>query len=116
MLLTGEDYSDLVTYLTGLFSIKKIPEILVDKFRIKYMSCFILEGPDSPEGVLVERFPEDDERDRIKYVNFEVTGLYPAGKSTVRINWDSVEIEPEVDMKVAEDFVEVLDRSTFRYF
>lgn len=116
MLLTGEDYSDLVTYLTGLFSIKKIPEILVDRFRIRYVSCFILEGPESTNGELAERFPENDERDRIKYVNFEVAGLHPEEKSTVTINWDSIEIEPDIDQKTAIDFVDVLDRSTFRYF
>lgn len=116
MRLTGEDYSDLVTYLTGLFSIKKISEILVDRFRIKYVSCFILEGPDSNGGELAERFPENDERDRIKYVVFEVSGLHPQTKTVVRINWDSIEIDPDVDMKIATDFVDVLDRSTFRYF
>lgn len=116
MRLTGEDYSDLVTYLTGLFSIKKIPEILIDRFLVKYVSCFILDGPESSTGELAKRFPEDDERDRIKFVNFEVTGLYPGEKSTVSINWDYIEIKPDIDMKAATDFVDVLDRSTFRYF
>ncbi len=116
MLLTGEDYSDLVTYLTGLFSIKKLPEILVDRFRIRFVSCFILDGPESTSGKLAERFPEKDERDRIKFVNFEVSGLHPAQKSTVTINWDSIEIKPDLDPKSATDFVDVLDRSTFRYF
>ncbi len=116
MQLTGEDYSDLVTYLTGLFSIKKIPEILVDRFRMRYVSCFILDGPDSEKGELVERFPEDDERDRIKYVIFNVKGLHETNNTTVKINWDSIEIFPDVDEKIARDFVDVLDRSTFRYF
>ncbi len=116
MQLTGEDYSDLVTYLTGLFSIKKIPEILVDRFKIRFESCFILEGPDSEAGELVKRFPEDDERDRIKYVTFNVKGLDANGDSTVTINWDYIEISPDVDEKIAHDFVDVLDRSTFRYF
>ncbi len=116
MLLTGEDYSDLVTYLTGLFSIKKIPEILVDRFRIRYKSCFILDGPESSTGELADRFPEEDERDRIKFVNFEVSGLHHGQKSSVTINWDSIEIKPDLDIKIATDFVDVLDRSTFRYF
>ena len=116
MLLTGEDYSDLVTYLTGLFSIKKIPQILVDRFMVRYTSCFILEGPDSEKGELVTRFPEDDERDRIKFVKFNVKGLHPTEESTVTINWDSIEIIPDIDIKIAKDFVDVLDRSTFRYF
>lgn len=116
MLLSGEDYSDLVTYLTGLFSIKKIQEILVDRFLMKYDSCFVLAGPESEDGELISRFPEDDERDRIKYVVFTVKGLHPTETARVRINWDSIEIEPGVDEKVAYDFVDVLDRSTFRYF
>lgn len=116
MELTGEDYSDLVTYLTGLFSIKKIPEILVDRFYIKYRSCFILNGPDTMEGEIIERFPEDDERDRIKYVVFHVRNLHPTELSVVQINWDSIEITPDIDSNVAKDFVDVLDRSTFRYF
>ncbi len=116
MQLTGDDYSDLVTYLTGLFSIKKIPEILVDRFLMKYNSCYILDGPDSDKGELIQRFPEDDERDRIKYVVFDVKHLHPTEDSVVRINWESIEITPDIDQKVAKDFVDVLDRSTFRYF
>ncbi len=116
MHLTGDDYSDLVTYLTGLFSIKKIPEILVDRFILTYNSCYILDGADSDRGELIQRFPEDDERDRIKYVVFDVRNLHPTEDSVLRINWDSIEITPDVDMKVAKDFVDVLDRSTFRYF
>ena len=116
MQLTGEDYSDLVTYLTNLFSIKKIPEILVDRFKMRYKSCFILEGPESEKGELISRFPEDDERDRIKYVTFSVWGLHPSEEATVVINWDSIEIVPDIDLKSAHDFVDVLDRSTFRYF
>ena len=65
---------------------------------------------------LAERFPEKDERDRIKFVNFDVSGLHPSQKSTVTINWDSIEIKPDLDPKSATDFVDVLDRSTFRYF
>lgn len=116
MQITGDDYSDLVFYLTGLFSIKKIPEILVDSFRMRYESCFVLAGPDTDEGEVITRFPENDERDRIKYVCFEVSGLHPGKISTVKINWDSIEIEPDVDEKVAQDYIDVLDRSTFRYF
>lgn len=116
MLLKGEDYSDLVTYLTGLFSIKKIPEILIDRYRIRYASSFILEGPDTESGELVSRFPEDDERDRIKFVDFTVKGLSPSGEAKVRINWDSIEITPDIEDRVARDFVDLLDRSTFRYF
>lgn len=116
MQITGDDYSDLVTYLTGLFSIKKIPEILVDRFRMRYISCFVLDGPETDAGKLITRFPEDDERDRIKYVNFSVSGLHPEKNSTVRINWDSVDIEPDIDEKIANDYIDVLDRSTFRYF
>lgn len=116
MQITGDDYSDLVTYLTGLFSIKKIPEILVDRFRMRYLSCFVLDGPETDEGELITRFPEDDERDRIKYVNFHVTGLHPEKESIVRINWDSVDIQPDIAENVARDYIDVLDRSTFRYF
>lgn len=116
MKITGDDYSDLVTYLTGLFSIKKIQEILVDRFRMRYESCFVLNGAETDEGALITRFPEDDERDRIKYVTFSVSGLKADTKSTVRINWDSVEITPDIDMNIARDYIDVLDRSTFRYF
>ena len=116
MLLNDGDYSDLIVYLAGLFSIKKIGEISIDRYRIRYESSFIMEGNNTDRVFETRSFPENDQRDRIKSMTLSVRGMDNGNDSTVKITWDYIEIEPDVHAKAAREFVEILDRSTFRYF
>lgn len=116
MLLQDGDYSDLVTYLTGLFSIKKIPEISMDQYGIKYDSAVILSGMSGDSEYRIDRYPEKDEREAVKVINLKVTGIEPDTTCDVSINWDWVRFTPDIDEKNATAFVDKLDMSTFRYF
>lgn len=116
MLLQDGDYSDLVTYLTGLFSIKKIPEISMDQYGIRYHSAVILEGMSGDSEYEIERYPEKPEREAVKLINLDVSGISPDLVCRVSINWDYVEFSPDVDERSATAFVDKLDMSTFRYF
>lgn len=116
MLLEDGDYSDLVTYLTGLFSIKKVPEIALDQYRIKYSSAIILQGMSGESEYEIKRYPDKDEREMVKIINLEVSGIVPDLVCKVSINWDWIRISPDLDMEYATSFVDRLDMSTFRYF
>ncbi len=116
MLLQDGDYSDLVTYLTGLFSIKKVPSIEMDQYTIKYHSTIILQGMSGDSEYEITRYPEKDEREAVKVINLEVNGISSGKARMVSINWDWVKIEPDVALKDATAFVDKLDMSTFRYF
>lgn len=115
-LLEDGDYSDLITYLAGLFSIKKVPSITMDEYTIKYHSTVILQGMTGDSEYEITRYPEKDEREAVKIINLEVWGILPEKQCMVSINWDWVKIEPDVELKAAKAFVDKLDMSTFRYF
>lgn len=102
--------------MAGLFGIKKLPEVSIDKYRIKFGKASLVKSADTGEVMHIDRFPEKHERDRIKSLSLEVSGITPGNKLNVIINWDFVEFTPEADIKAAREFLEVMDRSTFRYF
>ncbi len=117
MLLKDGDYSDLVAYLTGLFSIKKIPEVAMVPYSIRYVSCVLLRGMSGDREETIEGYPDRDERENVKTINLDVTGIIAPDKiCRVSINWDWVRFDPDVGEDDAEAFVDKLDMSTFRYF
>ena len=91
MKISEGDYYDLITYIAGLFGIKKLPEVSIDKYRIKYGKASIVKSADTGEVIHIDRFPEKHERDRIKSLSLEVSGITPGNKMSVDINWDYVE-------------------------
>ena len=116
MQLQDGDYSDLIIYLSGLFGIKKVPEIGIERFNIKYDSAVVLEGPNPGQEYQISRYPEKEERERLKCIILNVSGLIDSVDTKVSINWESVEFSPDPDIGMAEAFIDVLDCSTFRYF
>lgn len=116
MRLEQGDYADLITYLSGLFSIKKVPQIMIDKFVIKYKSSIVLSGWGNGQEYEISRYPDKDERERMKSLTLIVDGLLDSAESQVTLNWESVEFLPDPDFQKAEELIDVLDRSTFRYF
>jgi hypothetical protein len=116
MILSDGDYSDLVTYLTGLFNIKQIKSVTIDRYTISYGSSYVIDDLDTAEGHITDEFPNENEKDRVKSVVLHVSGINGRSTNTVEIGWDSVRIEPDVHPRLAMDFIDLLDRSTFRYF
>ncbi len=116
MKLTDGDYSDLVVYLAQLFQKKNMKVFNIDRYRIEYDSCFVIDNLDTLDGHLKAEFPKSDEIDRLKSLDLIVGGMNGNSMYRVNISWDSVTIEPDVHPKLAREFVDVLDRSTFRYF
>ena len=116
MKVENDDFSDLVTYFSNLFSLKKMRKIQVDRYGIFYESCEIFSGADTNDIATKSDFPDPKEIDRIRAINFSVSGIDPAGETRVRISWDCVEMTPDPERGIADDFMNQLDRSTFRYF
>ena len=116
MKLTDGDYSDLVIYLANLFQKKNMKRFLIDRYTIEYYSCFVIDNLETLDGHVKTEFPEGDEIDRLRNLAITVSGINGNSSCRVEISWDSVVIEPDVHPKLAREFVDVLDRSTFRYF
>jgi len=116
MKIGDDDFSDLVTYFSNLFRLKKMRTIQVDKYAISYEGCDIFKGNDTDDVVRKNGFPEMHDIDRIRSIIFSVTGIIPNMEISVKVSWDYVEFTPDPDPIAAEDFLNQLDRSTFRYF
>ncbi|MHB1709080.1 MAG: hypothetical protein ACYCT2_06365 [Thermoplasmataceae archaeon] len=116
MRVENDDFSDLVTYFSNLFSLKKMRRIQIDRYGISYESCEIFNGTEINDLATKSDFPDEKEIDRIRTITFSVSGINPAGETKVRISWDSVEMTPDPEKGIADDFMNRLDRSTFRYF
>lgn len=112
----NEDYSDIVTYFSNLFSIKRMRTIQVDRYSISYDSCEYFSGSDINDTGRKSDFPESGDIDRIKSISLVVSGIYPDQETKVTVGWDAVEMSPDPEAKEAEEFISQLDRSTFRYF
>ena len=116
MILRDGEKSELIVYLAGLYQKKQLREVTIDSYAVKYSSCVIIDSFDSNETHESMEFPEPDEKDRIKSISIRVSGLNGSGSNMIHIDWDSVSIEPDVHPRLAREFIDVLDRSTFRYF
>ena len=88
----------------------------MDQYTIKYHSTVILQGMSGDSEYEITRYPEKEEREAVKIIKLEVSGISPDADRMVSINWDWVRIEPDVDIRDATAFVDKLDMSTFRYF
>ncbi len=109
------DYADVLTYLANLYSIKKIRSVAIDRFTVSYSSAEVITDVSSGSTRTVEEMPEKDDVDRLKSIELEITGLEDH-VVTLKIGWDSVTADPVSDRDRLLYFLEVLDKSTFRYF
>ncbi len=109
------DYSDVLTYLANLFSIKRIEGVDIDRFRVSYSGCDVIRDASTGSSEHITHMPERDDVDRIKLLSLNVDGI---GDSRIQVNigWDSVVFIGNPDGEIARYFLEVLDKSTFRYF
>ncbi len=107
-----DDYSDVLVYLCNLFSIKRVPSITVDRYRIDFGSFSYAESG----NLAVTDFPERGSAERISRINLLVTSETFPGEVKVEFAWDHADFAGDIDRKAATEFLDVLDRSTFRYF
>ncbi len=114
MKLDHEDYSDLVFYLAGMFSIKRMREIPMDIFIIHYKGSTVITGPDQDGSYFTEDFPEKGMQDHVKSISLTVECPSRSENFSVLLAWDHADLGIETD--TGPQFMDFLDRSTFRYF
>lgn len=114
MKLDHEDYSDLVFYLAGMFAIKKMRDIQMDIFMIHYNGATLITGPDSQSSYYTDDFPEKGLQDHVKELSMTVECPSRDEKFSVNISWDHADIG--IETETGRQFMDFLDRSTFRYF
>ncbi|HLH86046.1 MAG TPA: hypothetical protein VKU79_04195 [Thermoplasmataceae archaeon] len=110
------DFYDLLVYFSNLFSHKKIREIFVDPYRIEYVGYRLSSDLKDNTSSLRSAFPEKGDLDRIGALILAVKNLVPEGPVLVTLGWDSIKYDPDCDRKQINAMIDVLDRSTFRYF
>lgn len=109
------DYSDVLSYLANLFSIKKVRSIEIDRYGITYNSCKLITNVSSGSAITISEIPERDALDRVKSIELTVSGI-EEGTVSVYVGWDSVSSESDIRIENLHTFLEILDKSTFRYF
>lgn len=109
------DYADVLTYLANLYSIKKIRSIDIDRFKVSYKQCEIIMDVSSGSTRTLEEMPEREDVDRMKSMVLIVDGIEES-PVTVKLSWDSVKADQITDAGSLQYFLEILDKSTFRYF
>lgn len=109
------DYSDVLVYMARLFAIKKIREIKIDRFSVAWNAALVIT--DITEGATsrIVDLPDIDDVDRLKALELRVGGLTDT-EVTVTIDWDSVTVSNVDNQEIIDYFLDVLDKSTFRYF
>ncbi|MHB8396240.1 MAG: hypothetical protein ACYDAZ_05015 [Thermoplasmataceae archaeon] len=109
----SDDYSEVLAYLANLFALKRIPSITLDRYTITYRSCSVMNRK---EKTIIREFPKKSEVDRIVSIELGITVDGIEEDYSMKITWEYVEIIPEMDSAIMQDFLSMLDRSTFRYF
>ena len=109
----NDDYSEVLAYMANLFAVKRIPSITMDRYTITYRSCSVMNRN---EEIIISEFPEKSEVDRIMSLDLGLAVEGIEENYSMRITWEYVEINPEMDSAIMQDLLSLLDRSTFRYF
>lgn len=109
------DYSDVMTYLGNLYSIKRIRTVEIDVYRITYSSSEIISDSSTGMTDSTGQIPEKDQIDRLRFLELQVEGITDVPQKII-IGWNSVAAPDIADRSKLLDFLEVLDKSTFRYF
>ncbi len=108
-----DDYSGVVAYLAGLFAVKRTATIAMDRYNLRYVSSAIQNGK---ESVQLADFPDKINSERVSSITLELTVGDRPEKWNVQISWGGVSFSPEFEKTSMDDFLALLDRSTFRYF
>ncbi len=108
------DFYDIVTYLSSLFSRKKLREVEISGYGVTYIS-FRYRPLNDPTYKCTKDFPDDNQIDKTEEISLDVSGI---SKKPVRVkvSWDHYNFPPSLTSSQMNDFIASMDRSTFRYF
>jgi len=107
------DFSNIINYFGQMLSIKKLREFDVHDFHMKFDGYETIIDADSQKKKYMEDFPDSRNVDRIVYLKFSVR----KGDHVFnfRVGWDFANFNG-MGNEQSEAFLDMLDRSTFRFF
>jgi hypothetical protein len=109
------DFADVLIYLSQLFAKKKMREIEIQGIHVKYLSCTLI-GAVQKNSSILEDFPPIDKVDHVDSISLLTDAGEDKSSVQVTIKWDSYEFTGKIDQDRAEFLIDLIDRSTFRYF
>ena len=107
-----DDFSLLLEYFSMLFAARKLQEVEIHGYHIKYGGIILMDGK---EESFTQNFPLKNQLDKIKTLRILVNGKGQEEGARVEISWDQVTGD-FTDIKEFKKFLDMLDLSTFRYF
>lgn len=112
------DFYDILTYYVNLFSTKKIKEIDVFDFTIAYSGHSIITSADMGLSEYFDEFPDKKRGlDRVEAIYFRVKKkAEPELNFSCAISFDHISYEGSITQETMAEFIESLDKSTFRFF
>ena len=112
------DFYDILTYYVNLFATKKIKEIDVFDFTIYYSGHSIITSADMGLSEYFDEFPDKKRGlDRVDAIHFQVKKkAEPEVNFSCAISFDHISYEDSVMPETMAEFIESLDKSTFRFF
>lgn len=114
MIING-DFADVLIYLSQLFAKKKMREIEIHGIHLKYVSCTLI-GSDQNTSNFLNDFPPIDKVDHVDSISLLTDAGEDKSAVPVTIKWDSYKFTGKIDKDKAELLIDLIDRSTFRYF
>ena len=114
MIING-DFADVLIYLSQLFAKKKMREIEIQGIHVKYLS-YTLIGSDQKNSQILDDFPPVDKVDHVDSITLLTNAGEDKSSVQVTIKWGSYEFTGKIDKDKGEFFIDLIDRSTFRYF
>ena len=114
MIING-DFADVLIYLSQLFAKKKMREIEIQGIHVKYLSCTLI-GAVQKNSSILEDFPPIDKVDHVDSISLLTDAGEDKSSVQVTIKWESYEFTGKIDQERAEFLIDLIDRSTFRYF
>ena len=114
MIING-DFADILIYLSQLFAKKKMREIEIHGIHVKYLSCTLI-AIDQKNSRILEDFPPIDKVDHVDSISLLTDAGDDKSPVHVTIKWDTYEFTGRIDKDRAEFLIDLIDRSTFRYF
>ena len=114
MIING-DFADVLIYLSQLFAKKKMREIEIHGIHVKYLSCTLI-GAVQKNSSILEDFPPIDKVDHVDSISLLTDAGEDKSSVQVTIKWESYEFTGKIDQDRAEFLIDLIDRSTFRYF
>ncbi len=109
------DYSDILLYFSNLFAKNRVKSVNIDRFNMEYCEATVLVDVSNGRTEIWDDFPDKNAPDRVTSLSLLVSGLKNS-KVSLEIHNEFLRFNDDIAEPIVSYFLEVLDRSTFRFF